>query len=702
MPPSKSGIADYSAALVTEMSKLVDVEVFDSKAKRFEPGQFDAALYQIGNNPFHDFVYDTALRHPGTVVLHEANLHHLIADVTIKRGDWDAYVAECELNGGPAALAFAQRVRKLEVGPDYDGLPMMRRLLDSSRGVVAHSRFVENAARTEGFAGASTVIPHGAWIPETNGLATRHLLGLDESTPLVGAFGYLKPYKRIAESLRAFRRLVRLDPRAKMILVGEPHPDFPVDQLIRTLGLRDHVRILGFVPIEKFVDYIGACDIVLNLRYPTVGETSGSLTRAMGLGKAVIVSDVGSFAELPDDVALKVPVGAGEEDLIFEYLNTLVSRPDLAQAMGARAKAWVARECDWYAVAARYVDFLKQVAGHATENKTNPVIVAVTPETPQSDVAEPVIAEVAADAPVAELDVVGQPFFAAEAFQADTTETPEPQAPEPVTPQPAPEPVEIDPVVFETWLSPEGREYGAKHVSRFVHTLQITPPGDASKSILEMGAYMQMSPALQHTLGYGTVRGCYYGELGRVDHKHITSDTGQVFECEVDHFNAEKDIFPYPDESFDTVLCCELLEHLVEDPMFMMGEINRILKPGGHLVLTTPNVGSRRSISAILLGYHPAFFPAYIRPRKADEEAEARHNREYVPMEVQHLLTDSGFDLVILETGEFLEEPHPELHWVTHLLERYKLSHNLRGDGIYAVGRKSGPLKNRWPEWLYA
>ena len=93
-----------------------------------------------------------------------------------------------------------------------------------------------------------------------------------------------------------------------------------MEQLIRTLGLREHVRVLGFAPIEKFVEYIGACDIVLNLRYPTVGETSGSLQRALGLGKAVIVSDVGAFAELPDDVCLKVPTAPDraqeEEDLI--------------------------------------------------------------------------------------------------------------------------------------------------------------------------------------------------------------------------------------------------------------------------------------------------------------------------------------------------------------------------------------------------
>jgi len=678
MPPSKSGIADYSSALISEMERRAEITVFDSADKVFDPAKFDIALYHLGNNPYHDFVYETAVRHPGVVVMHEANLHHLIAHLTIRRGDWDAYVAECEFDGGPSALAFAQRVRRLEVGPDYEGVAMTRRLLEASRGVIVHSDFVARETRTQGFTGPVATIPHGAWIPETNRHATRHLLGVDEATPLIGAFGYLKPYKRIAESLRALRRLVRLDPRVRMILVGEPHPEFPVNQLIRTLELREHVRILGFVPIDKFVDYMDACDIILNLRYPTVGETSGSLQRALGLGKSVLVSDIGSFAEYPNDICLKVPVGPQEEDLIFEYLNTLVSRPDLAAAMGARAKEWVARECSWSVVADRYVEFLEQVAGGyaaigsvAEGSEEPPEIPAASPVTEPGNAPSRSVAEEPGNAPERRISA-----------------------------EVVPEPISSDDI--EIWLSPEGREYASHHRSRFVHTLEITPPGDTTKSILEMGAYMQITPALKHKLNYGYVRGCYYGPEGRIDHKSLTTESGEVFECDVDHFDAEKHIYPYADESFDTVLCCELIEHLFEDPMHMMSEINRILKPGGHLVMTTPNIGSLRSVSAILLGYHPAFFPAYIRRRKEGEEAEARHNREYVPMEIQHLFTDAGFELERLETGEFLDEPHPEFGWIMHLLERYKLSHDLRGDGIYAVGRKAGPVKNRWPGWLYS
>ena len=76
--------------------------------------------------------------------------------------------------------------------------------------------------------------------------------------------------------------------------------------------------------------------MVLNLRYPTVGESSGTLLRALGMGKAVVVSDVGSFGEYPDEICLKAPVDATEEDHLFEYLNLLVSRPEVARALGAR------------------------------------------------------------------------------------------------------------------------------------------------------------------------------------------------------------------------------------------------------------------------------------------------------------------------------------------------------------------------------
>jgi glycosyltransferase involved in cell wall biosynthesis len=651
LPPARSGIADYSAALLDELQKLVDVRVFASKPPSFNPADFDVVLYQVGNNVHHDFCYEMALHHPGVVVVHEANLHHLIADITIKRDDWDAYMLAVEEEGGPEALAYAGRVRGLEVGPDYDGLPMLRRLLASSKAAIVHSGCVETELRGAGFSGPVARIPHGAWIPDASRSEFRDRLGIDETTPLIGIFGFLKPYKRIAESLRAFRRLVRVHPAAKMILVGEPHPELRLQSLIQSLDLGSQVRVLGFRPIEEFVGYVAACDIILNLRYPTVGENSGTLMRALGLGKAVVVSEAGSFSELPASICLKAPVDATEEDHLFEYLNLLVSRPEARRALGARARQWVESECTWPQVARRYADFLERIASNG-----------------------------------------GADFSPA----IETAKLASPPA----------EAVRVEPEYILSWAPDEAaRGYVETHLSRFEKTLAITPPGGPQDRVLEMGSYLQITAALKTRLGYGEVRGCYYGPAGlvdhQVDHHHVTSSAGEPFDCALELFDAEEDRFPYDDGYFSTVLCCELVEHLTEDPMHMMSEINRILRPDGHLVLTTPNIGSLRAIAAILSSYHPAFFPAYIRPRVAGEEPEARHNREYTAREIVLLFYYAGFEMTLLETGPFRNEPKPEHEWVKHLLARYELPEDLRGDGIYAVGRKRGPVRERYPDWLY-
>jgi glycosyltransferase involved in cell wall biosynthesis/SAM-dependent methyltransferase len=625
------------------MSRLAEVEVFSCAGRGFDPSGFDIALYQIGNNQHHAFAYEEALRTPGVVVMHEANLHHLIAEMTIKRQDWDAYLREVEYDGGPDALAYARRVRALEVGPDYEGVPMLRRVLERSRGVIVHSRCVENEVRKAGFGGPVAVIPHGAWIPEADRMAFRQRLGVDAAASLIGVFGFLKPYKRITESLRAFKRLLRVDPRARMILVGEPHPAYPLRSIIEGLGIGANVRIMGFTPIEDFVGYIAACDIVLNLRYPTVGESSGTLLRSLGLGRAVIVSDVGSFCEYPSEICLKVPVDATEEDTLFEYLNLLVTRPAVGQEMGERARRWVERECNWDSVAERYVTFLESVAQGRDWVQPSPA------------------------SSLARVEPLQQ---------------------------------EVEPEYIIGWAENEhALGYVRTHIDRLQRTLAITPPGSPDKRILEMGAYLQITPSLKTKLNYGEVRGCYLGERGRVEHKEVRSESGETFTCAVDLFDAEKDTFPYPDEHFDTVLCCELIEHLPSDPMHMMSEINRILKPGGHLVMTTPNACSVRAVSAILQGYHPGFFPAYLKP---GESEEARHAREYAPREISYLFRDSGFELTLLETGEFREEPHPDHEWVRHLLEQYKLERDLRGDGLYAVGVKRGTVRERYPSWLYS
>ena len=249
--------------------------------------------------------------------------------------------------------------------------------------------------------------------------------------------------------------------------------------------------------------------------------------------------------------------------------------------------------------------------------------------------------------------------------------------------------------------TPEARQYAETHLGRFVRTLELVPKGGPADRVLEMGAYMQITPALHTKCGYGEVRGCYLGALGRSENKTVTSSNGESFTCIIDLFNAESDLYPYPDGHFATVVCCELFEHLSEDPMHLIAEVNRILRPGGHLVLSTPNICTLRSVAAVLKGYHPGLFSQFIK-RTGENQADPRHAREYTPAEIQHVLEAGGFTLQHIETGPYGMERVAEWDWTIDLLQQHGLHTDLRDQAIHAIGKKVGAVVDRYPSWLYA
>jgi glycosyltransferase involved in cell wall biosynthesis len=123
---------------------------------------------------------------------------------------------------------------------------------------------------------------------------------------------------------------------------------------------------------------MAACDVCVNLRAPTMGETSGSVIRQLSLGKPVVVSDVGWFAELPDSVALKVPPDEHETETLHAALE-LLARDERARAtMSAAALDLVSREHDLERVADLYASALEQAAGGeaVTENVLGDVALA--------------------------------------------------------------------------------------------------------------------------------------------------------------------------------------------------------------------------------------------------------------------------------------------------------------------------------------
>jgi SAM-dependent methyltransferase len=236
--------------------------------------------------------------------------------------------------------------------------------------------------------------------------------------------------------------------------------------------------------------------------------------------------------------------------------------------------------------------------------------------------------------------------------------------------------------------SPAGA-YFATHSVRLIRTLQLIPRGNAESRILELGAYMQITPALRGLLGYGEVRGAYMGRAGSWQRSVADAKDGEQFTCQIDLFNCEVDRFPYADEFFDTILCGELLEHLDRDPMHMMSEINRVLKQHGTLVITTPNAVSLRALKSIVTGIHPGLFSKYVMPTLLPE---TRHAREYTPNELLRLFADSGFSVQYIDTAPYGERPG---------IYKWRPLTRLREDCVYLVGQKTNAVATRYPPWLY-
>ena len=357
LPPSRSGIADYSSLLLPVLRERIEVVVAEPGKRR---PSADIALYHVGNDPdAHGWIVDALHERPGVVVLHEVVLHHLIAGITIGRGDGRGYLDAMERELGVAGrllgLGVLDNLLPLLWETQPERFPLTGSILDDAHGLIVHSGFVAQKARDAGYQGRLWRIPHPAW-PMHDVTPASDVSG----DPLIGCFGFLNMNKRIPELLRAFASLRKKRPGARLLLAGAAGERFDLSRRLERLGLQDGITRLDYVPEERMWSLMAACDVLVNLRFPTMGETSGSVIRGLSLGKAMVVSDVGWFSELPDDVAVKVPVDEYEVPMLEAALGFAAEH---AATLGANARAYVAREHDLARVADAYATALEVAAG---------------------------------------------------------------------------------------------------------------------------------------------------------------------------------------------------------------------------------------------------------------------------------------------------------------------------------------------------
>jgi glycosyltransferase involved in cell wall biosynthesis len=348
-PPTRSGIADYSAELLRALAPHVDpLPYAPDEAPRALAGCHDVLLLQIGNDPMHaptlEALTSSARTTPAVVTLHDFVLHHLFAAAYLDRGREEEYARALERAHGERGRALGKRALAGERVPVWDldpwAFPMSADVVRAADALVVHSRLARGAVLRERPRAHVVEIPHHAVpAPRTAKDDARRALGLASGRPVVTTVGVVTPAKRVGRILEALA-IVPSGRRPFLLIGGSLGEGDPLVADLTRLGLSGDVAFAGYLDEERFWLVASAADAAVNLRFPTMGETSGAVCRLAGFGLPVVVSDVGWFAELPDSFATKVPIGEGEVGALAAALEMLAV-DDAERARRSRAAlAW--------------------------------------------------------------------------------------------------------------------------------------------------------------------------------------------------------------------------------------------------------------------------------------------------------------------------------------------------------------------------
>jgi SAM-dependent methyltransferase len=241
--------------------------------------------------------------------------------------------------------------------------------------------------------------------------------------------------------------------------------------------------------------------------------------------------------------------------------------------------------------------------------------------------------------------------------------------------------------------------YWRQDWKRFVYTFGLV--SDLTGNCLELGAnpyftttLLRLFTPLDLTLAnyFGPQFGSSSVQTVTVQHPLTEERTKQNFEFF--HFNIEDASFPFAAGSFDVVLFCEVIEHLQSDPLKVLLEIKRVLKPSGRLILTTPNVGRLDNVCRMIAG-------ANIYDPYSGYGPYGRHNREYNRHELTRLLEFCGFEVEAFFTADVHENRAADFCDLRKIAPLIEFRRADLGQYLFSRSKQGGPARQGRPAWLY-
>jgi hypothetical protein len=335
LPPQASGVADYVEEQLETLERAFALTVIAEDPNLADPGLRNRhrvigpeesdrralRVYHVGNSPGHAFIYREALGTPGVVVLHEWNLHELLLGFAVTSKNFDDYRRQMRREHGERGSVAAQTIASALGGRHWTSIfPLNAEILERALAVVCLSG--STAAKVAGRTPSTPLLhlPHHALL-RSNGRSrpeAKARLGFDESARIVLAPGLGTTSKSLEVARAALESIRPRVPSALLVTVGGGSVE-------ATGAVSGSERALGRVDPEALGDALLAADVVLALRFPGRGETSGVLMRALAAGRAAVVSS-GSAADLdlPEGVVGRVAPGPAEPRELAALLEFLL------------------------------------------------------------------------------------------------------------------------------------------------------------------------------------------------------------------------------------------------------------------------------------------------------------------------------------------------------------------------------------------
>lgn len=362
LPPERTGIADYSAELIPELSRNFNITLISNQSGKIDfigsqnfqvknpewlqknAATFDYVVYQFGNSPFHDYMLALMEEVPGVVVLHDFFLSGLVAwkeQISGHAGYWRQSLYDSH-------GYFALKSYHLDAELAKRNFPVNLEIFRKSRGIILHSNYSKELTRewySENLAQNCSYVPHlraTANLGERN--SARMQLEILESDFVVCSFGYLDSSKLNHLLLDAWlgSKLARSS-NCRLVFVGENHGgEYGIEILdrIRDSDQAGRITISGFAPRDLFQNYLAAADMAVQLRAHSRGETSGTVLDCLAHGVPVVLNANGSMAEIDPNVVFMLPDNFEIEQLITA-LESLHDDYQLRKLMSRRGVEYI-------------------------------------------------------------------------------------------------------------------------------------------------------------------------------------------------------------------------------------------------------------------------------------------------------------------------------------------------------------------------